>query len=103
MKKEIKVNKERLNEIRLSHARWAGGIGLGSVFVPLADLFVMVTIWTSLVVQIANATGHPVDKRYAKKFAGSIVKGSLLYLAGSRLGTSLLSWTGLGAPSAMVL
>lgn len=103
MKTQLQLNTQALNEIRLSHARWAGGLGFGTVFVPLADLVVMVTIWTSLLVKIAEATGHPVDKNYAKKFAGTIVKGSLMYIAGSRLGTWLLTLTGVGAPGAMVL
>lgn len=100
---QLQINREKLNEIRLSHARWAGGIGLGSVFIPLADMLVMGTIWTSLLVQLAEATGHPVDSRYAKKFGASMIKGLLVYLAGSRLGTWLLSMTGFGAPGAMVL
>ena len=94
-------NYEKFEEIRRSHALWAGGLGLGTVFIPLADLAVMITIWTSLLIQIGDAAGHPVDKQYAKKFAGAVVKGALLYLAGSRLGTWLVSLTGVGAPGAM--
>ncbi len=93
---------KELDEIRASHARWAGGLGLGTVFIPLADVLVIGANWTSLLIKIADASGHPVDKRFAKKCAAAMVKGGLLYLAGSRLGTWVLSMTGVGAPGAMV-
>lgn len=93
----------RLNEIRISHARWAGGLGVGTVFVPLADMVVMGTIWTSLLIQIADEAGHTLDENYAKKFAASVVKGTLFYMAGSRLATWVVSLTGIGAPGAMAV
>lgn len=99
--KRLKLNIQNLNQIRLSHARWAGGLGLGTVFIPLADMVVMGTNWTSLLIQIAEETGHSIDKKCAKKFAASLIKGTLFYMAGSRLGTWLVSLTGVGAPGAM--
>jgi hypothetical protein len=54
-----------------------------------------------MLVQLANAMGHPLNKKYAMKFGLSVVKGSLTYMTGSRIGTSLLALTGLGAPAAM--
>jgi len=92
---------EQLQEIRRTHARWAGGLGLGTVFIPLADIGVMGTVWTSLLVRTANACGHETDAAFAKKTAAALVKGTLLYLGGSRVLTSILAWTGLGAPAAM--
>jgi uncharacterized protein (DUF697 family) len=103
MSKLTTIQHKRMIEIQKYHALWAGGLGTVTVFVPFADLAVIATVWTSLLIQIAETAGHAINNKYAKKFAVALVKGILLYVAGSNIGTRLLAWTGLGAPAAMAL
>ncbi len=90
-----------LRALRSRHAKWAGGLGSVTVFLPLSDVVAVGGIWTSLLIKTARVCGHEVDGTYAKKFAIAIARGTLLYVAGSRLGTALVAWTGLGTPAAM--
>jgi uncharacterized protein (DUF697 family) len=68
----------------------AGAAGIpGSAFPPL-DIGAMLWLWTQMIVDIAKASGHPVNRYFAAKLVYSLSASSLLYYTGSRIFTSAL-------------
>ncbi|PAX48233.1 hypothetical protein, partial [Brunnivagina elsteri] len=90
-------NLGKYQDIILNHSLTAAGIGgtIGAL-VPGLDIAGVSATWISMIVQIAEKAGHPVDEDAIKKFIINLLQGAASYLIGSNVLKGLLALTGIG-------
>lgn len=75
----------------------AAGLGIPGIFLPGVDMAGVAAIWIKMMIDLAKDAGHDVDMEFAGKVITSMVAGASLYMGGSKLMTTLLTFTGVGA------
>ncbi|MEV7803258.1 hypothetical protein AB0O28_09970 [Microbispora sp. NPDC088329] len=63
----------------------AAGVGTVGTFLPVVDLAGITTTWTTMVVAIARASGHPASTATVGKVVAAAVAGVSGYYAGSKM------------------
>jgi len=87
------TSKQIINNAALA----AGGLGVPGIFLPGVDMVGVAGVWTKMMIDLANESGHQVDMEFAGKVITSVLAGASLYMGGSKLMTTLLTYTGVGA------
>ena len=82
----------------------AAGAGVPGTFTPGFDLVAIGGIWTSMMVAIAEKSGHEVDRAFAAKTISAVGAGIVAYSAGSKILTfGLLTIPGAGWITAVTM
>ena len=75
----------------------AAGLGIPGIFLPGVDMVGVSAVWVKMMVDLAKESGHEVNLEFAGKVMSSVLAGAGLYMGGSKLLTTLLTFTGVGA------
>lgn len=68
----------------------AGAVGVPGAFSFGLDVTALSAIWITMIISIADKSGHKVDKSFAGKLAAGLLAGVAAYIAGSKLAIGLL-------------
>lgn len=77
----------------------AAGLGAGTVFVPGADIALCGGTWTTMMVAIADRSGHDENSAFWGKVLTSVGMGAAGYWAASKIFTGVLFYVIPGAGS----
>lgn len=75
----------------------AAAFGVGTAFAPGADIAMVSGTWLTMMVAIADRSGHKEDKVFWAKVLSSMGVGAAGYWAGSKVFTGILFWVIPGA------